>query len=47
MNFLADEIALQIKAIEGKIVKNDQLSEEDLKVLLLNLLHVEDSHEKQ
>jgi hypothetical protein len=47
MNFLSDEIAIQIKSIEGKVIKTEQLNEEDLKILLLNLLQVEDSHEKK
>jgi hypothetical protein len=47
MNFLNDELAQKVKAIEGKILKSEQLSEEDLKMLLLNLLQIEDAHEKQ
>ena len=47
MNFLTDELSRNISTIEAKISHNESLNEEDLKILLLNLLQLEDSHENE
>jgi len=47
MNFLNEELANSMSAIEAKIKRQESLSEEDLKVMLLNLLQIEDSHENE
>jgi hypothetical protein len=47
MNFLADELSQHINSIEIKISRNEQLCEADIKILLLNLLQIEDSHENE
>lgn len=47
MNFLIDELSLNISAIEAKLARQETLNEEDLKTLLLNLLQTEDSHENE
>jgi hypothetical protein len=47
MNFLTNEITNYLTSIESKVSKGESLSEDDIKVLLLNLLQVEDSHENE
>lgn len=47
MNFLTEELTNSMSAIEAKIKRHESLNEEDLKVLLLNLLQIEDSHENE
>lgn len=47
MIFLTDDLALNLSNIENKISKNELLNDEDLKILLLNILQLEDSHENE
>lgn len=47
MDFLAEEIEKNLKLIDAKAAGHESLSEYDLKVLLLNLLKIEDSHETE
>ena len=47
MNFLTDELTQNMSAIEAKLAQQQTLNEEDLKVLLINLLQIEDSHENE
>ena len=47
MNLFTDEINKCVKTIEAKLVQQESLSEEEIKLLLLNLLHAEDSHEAE
>lgn len=47
MNFLTDELTQNMSAIDAKLAQHETLNEEDLKVLLINLLQIEDSHENE
>ncbi len=47
MIFLTDDLTLNLSNIENKISKNELLNDEDLKILLLNILQLEDSHENE
>jgi hypothetical protein len=47
MIFLTNEISNYLASIDTKMSNGESLNEEDIKVLLLNLLQVEDSHENE
>jgi hypothetical protein len=47
MSLLTTEILRELATIENKIVKQESLTNDDLKVLLINLLQTEDSHENE
>jgi hypothetical protein len=47
MNIFQDELELKFNIIDGKLNSNEALSNEDLKILLLNLLKLEDANENE
>lgn len=47
MIFFTEELAHNLSAIEGKVSRQEPLTDDDLKMLLLNLLQIEDSHENE